>query len=463
MSTQSVGPVGVPINITGLGSGLDTNSIISALMGAARLPVTHLTNVQTTIQAQQTQLQNIKSSLQQLAFSASDLASPSLFKTAQGVTSSDPTRVSATSTTGAGIGGYQVNVTQLANSAHRGFTFTSPTADDVLTIDGHQTTVLAGATIQDFVQNINSDADATVYAAALDDGTVVLSDRTTGDGGAGFIQVADSGGMLTEQAALAKQGQNAAYSIDGVAATSTSNTVTNGIAGVTLSLNALTPSGPVTVNVAPPAASVSAIQAQVQSFITLYNSTIGSIQQQLSTKPVATPHTNGDLGTGTLYGDSNLTGLLNSMRRTIYTPDASLPTGMASLADIGVSTGAATSGASTSSSLAGNLKLDADALASAIQTNPAGVQKMLQSWSQSFQSIVHVDSQAGGTLDTRINGNNVQLSHLSDQISTMNEMLDRRQVALQAQFAQLEGILSANQTQSSWLASQSFGLTSNKN
>ena len=395
MSTQSVGPVGVPINITGLGSGLDTNSIINALMGVERLPVTHLSNVQTTLQAQQQQLQSIQSSLQQLSFSAADLALPSLFKTGQTVSTSDPTRITATTTTGAGVGGYQVNVTQLANSAHRTFTFTSPTSDDSLTIDGHQSTVTAGSSIQDFVQSINSDSDATVYAAALDDGTVVLSDRNTGDGGANFIQVADSGGTLAEQTALAKQGQNSAYSIDGVAGTSTSNVITNGIAGVTLNLGALTPTGPVTVNVAPPAASVSAIQSQLQSFVTLYNSTIGTIQQQLTTKPVANPQTAGDLGTGTLFGDNDLTSLLNNMRGTIYSPDPTLPNGMSSLADIGISTGAPTAGASTASSLAGNLTIDATKLSDAIQTNPAGVEKMLQTWSTSFQGIVNNESQAG--------------------------------------------------------------------
>jgi flagellar hook-associated protein 2 len=459
MSTQSVGPVGVPINITGLGSGLDTNSIISALMGVERLPVTHLSNVQTTLQAQQQQLQTIQSSLQQLSFSAADLALPSLFKTGQTVSTSDPTRITATTTTGAGVGGYQVNVTQLANSAHRTFTFTSPTSDDSLTIDGHQTTVAAGSSIQDFVQSINSDSNATVYAAALDAGTVVLSDRNTGDGGANFIQVADSGGTLAEQTALAKQGQNAAYTIDGVAGTSTSNVITNGIAGVTLNLGALTPTGPVTVNVAPPAASVSAIQSQLQSFVTLYNSTIGAIQQQLSTKPVANPQTTGDLGVGTLFGDNGLTGLLNNMRGTIYSPDTTLPSGISSLADIGISTGAPTAGASTASSLAGNLTIDATKLSDAIQTNPAGVEKLLQTWSTSFQGIVNNESQAGGTLDTRINGNNTELSTLSGQISTMNEMLNRRQVSLQAQFAQLEGVISANQSQTSWLARQSFSLT----
>ena len=54
------------------------------------------------------------------------LLDPTLFHTTQGVTSSDSTRVSARSSTGAGVGGYQVSVTQLANSAQRTFSYASP-------------------------------------------------------------------------------------------------------------------------------------------------------------------------------------------------------------------------------------------------------------------------------------------------------------------------------------------------
>ena len=120
--------------------------------------------------------------------------------------------------TGAGVGGYQVAVTQLANSAQRTFTYTPPASADTITIDGHSTQIAAGATIQDFVNAINQDSGATVYAAATDGSTVVLSDRATGDTGSNFIQVTDPGGALVEQTALAKEGKNAEFSVDGTPA-----------------------------------------------------------------------------------------------------------------------------------------------------------------------------------------------------------------------------------------------------
>ncbi len=234
MSTQPIvssGGSGAPINITGLSSGLNTTEIINALMAVQRLPVGQLTNQQTKLEAEQAQLRQVQSGLQQLAFSAADLSSPTLFQTSQTVTTSNPNQITALSTTGAGVGGYQVNVTQLANSAQRTFTFASPASADTVTIDGQEIAVKAGASIQELVNSINSDSNATVYAAALESGKVVLSSRVTGNTGEGFIAVSDPGGTLTEQAGTAKQGKNAEYTVDGVAGTSSSNTVTNAIAG----------------------------------------------------------------------------------------------------------------------------------------------------------------------------------------------------------------------------------------
>lgn len=458
MSTSSIGsPAGAPINITGLGSGLDTNSIISALLSVERLPVTHKSNQETTLNAQQAQLRSIQSTLQSLAFSAAELSSPSLFKSTQSVSSSEPTRVSATTSSGAGVGGHEVEVSQLANSAQRTFSFTSPASADTVTIDGHATEIAAGASIQAFVNSINSDSKATVYAAALENGSVVFSSRETGATGASFIQVSDPGGALVEQAGLAKEGKNAEYKVDGVAGSSKSNTIKDAIPGVTLSLNSLTPAGPVTVNVAAPAPSTSAITEQVQSFVKLYNSTITAIQGQLSTKPPSKPQNTAEFGTGTLFGDSDLENLLNNMRRGIYTPGAGLPSEMSSLANIGIGTGAPTSGGAFSqTAVSGQLTVNAAELTSALQSNPTGVKEMLQSWATSFQGIINTDAQPGGTLDARINGDSAQVSELSHQITAMNEMIALRQQQLQQQFTALESVMSENQSQATWLASQTF-------
>ena len=522
---------GAAEQITGLASGLNTDQIIQEEMSIYEQPVTNLQNQSTNLTAQNTALTNIQTQLQTLASDAQALGDPSLFNTSQAVTSSDTTRVQATSSTGAGVGGYQVSVSQLANSAQRTFAYTSPTSADTVSIDGQQVSVSAGESISSFVNAINSNSNLDVYAAATDSGTVVLSNRSTGDTGTNFIQVQDSGGTLNEdmasftytsptsadtvtingqqvsvsagesaanfvsainansslnvnasvnssgqvvlsnraggtggsvsvqdsggtltnQTSLAKEGQNALYSVDGVSGSSASNTVTGAIAGVSLTLAGVTTtSGPVTVDVGAPAASASNISSAVQTFITQYNSVISSIESALTTAP-----TSGTAGTGTLYQDPELQDLLTSMRSAMYTSGSGLPSGLANMLDIGVSTGATTgSGAESQSALAGDLTLDSTTLSNELSSNAVGVQNVLSKWADSFSTMVNDAADPGGTIDTRISGDTAEVTQLGNQISAMQATLTDKQNSLVQEYAQLESALSTNQSTSSWLTSQ---------
>jgi len=455
MSTGSVSTSGAsPISVTGLASGLDTSSIIQALLAAERQPITHLTNEQEKLAGTQTELQTLKSSLLNLRFAAEEFALPSVFEGVQSVNSSEPARIGATITGGAGVGGYQLEVTQLANSAQRTFAFASPAGEDTITIDGREYTIKAGATAKDLASRINADGKGTVYAAVQGTGTIVLSSRSTGANGGEFIKVTDPAEALTEKEGTAKEGRNAEYKLDGVAATSTSNTVTEAIAGVTLTFSALTSAGPVTIAVQPPAPNLKSIEAKLEAFVTAYNSTVEEVQKQLTTKPIEHAQKGSEMSVGALYADTGLSNLLSRMRQTMYEAIKGLPVEMASPLDLGVSTGAGTGGASSQSSLAGVLKIDTKALAKAVQENPSGAATMMQQWSFSFGKLIKDAAGPGGSLEARINGEESQIREMRQRVATMNEMLTVRQKALEQTYAQLETIISRNSTQASWLTSQ---------
>jgi len=459
MSSASVGTgPGSPINITGLASGLDTGSIIKALLNAERIPITQLTHQQEKLQGQASALASMQSSMRALSFAAFEFRLGTLFENSQAVSSSEPLRVSAATTTGAGVGGYEVEVSQLANSAQRTFTFTPPAGEDTVTVDGGEYKLKAGGTAKELASKINADSKATVYAAALDNETIVFSSRTTGATGGEFIKVADGSGALVEKAGTAKEGHDAQFLVDGVAGTSASNTVTNAIAGVTLTLNGLTASGAVTITVQPPGPSVSTIEAQVQSFVTLYNTTVEAIQKQLTTRPPANPQNAEELATGTLFGDTSLSSALNRMRQTMYEPLVGLSPEMSSPFDIGVSAGAPTGGSPSQASLQGLLKLDPAKLANAIAANPDGVKEMLKGWSKNLEEVANGVANAGGPLASRITSDEGQISELKVRINTMNEILAVRQKALVATYAKLEGIINKNSAQSSWLTQQTESL-----
>jgi flagellar hook-associated protein 2 len=471
MSTSSVSlnsTAGAPLSFSGLASGLNTTEIIAALMSAEREPVTHMTTQESKLQGEQSALQSVQTSLQSLSFEVSEFALPQLFESSQTVTSNEPARVSAAATTGAAVGGYEVEVTKLANAAQRTFAFTSPTEEDTITIasspegEGQEFKVKAGETAKELVSAINDDSKSSVFAAVLETGTIVLSSRATGNTGEEFINVTDPGGTLVEKPETAKEGRDAEYTVDGVAGKSASNTVTNAIAGVTLTLSGLTSGAPVTIDVQPPGPSASAVEAQVQSFIKLYNSTVEAIQQQLATKPLDKPSSSSEYATGTLFGDLELTGLLDSMRASMYEPINGLEAEMSSPYDIGVASGPATgssgSGNTSQASLEGLLTLDPTKLAEAVKTNPAGVEQMIQQWSKSLESTINAVSEAGGGLETRIDGDGAQVTQLQSQISSMNEILADREKALQETYAQLEAVISKNTAEDEFLAKQAESL-----
>jgi flagellar hook-associated protein 2 len=445
LNLSSLGSGG--LQVTGLASGLNTNQIIQEEMAIYQQPVTHLQNQQSGLTAMNKQLASIQSELQTLSSDALAVGDPTLFMTQQAVTSSDTTRVQASSATGAGVGGYQVAVSQLANSAQATYGFTSPASDDAITVNGSSYTIKAGESIQDFVDSINSDSSGSVYAAATTSGTVVFSSRQTGANSA--VAVSDTGGALSLKSS--KAGQDALFSVDGVNGSSSSNTVTNAIAGVTLSLTGVTTtSGPVTVNVGAPAPSSTNISNAINTFVTQYNKVISDIQTQLQQQPSSTDPTQ-----GTLYGDPELQDLLTQMRSMMYTAGSGLPTGAATMDDIGVSTGATTgSGAESQSALTGNLTLNATTLTNMLTSNPSGVKSILSSWSSNFVNTVDNAADPGGTISTRMAGDSSQISTLGNRITSMQSALTDKQNFLVQEFAQLESALSSNQSESSWLTSQ---------
>src|SRR5262249_26612695 len=113
------------ITLTGMASGLDTDSIISQLMAIEQNKVTAVQRRQTAITQHKTDLSNIKTKLDAVKTAAADLTSSSLWKPAQSTTSSDPTKVEAAVTAGAGIGGHTIQVNKLASSAQHGFSYTA--------------------------------------------------------------------------------------------------------------------------------------------------------------------------------------------------------------------------------------------------------------------------------------------------------------------------------------------------
>jgi flagellar hook-associated protein 2 len=444
------------IKVSGLVNGFKPEEIISSLMAVEKLPLKRMDEERTIQEDSESALRSVQSSLQQLTSSAEQIGFPTLFDQTQTASSSEPARVGASVSGGAAIGGYEVEVEQLASAAQRTFSFTSPTAAETITIEGHELQLSAGETLSEVANAINSDSESSVYAAAVGSETLVLSSRETGQD-ANFVEVGSPGGTLVEEAG-AKEGKNAEYKVDGIAGSSKSNTVSGAIAGVTLTLSAVTTTGPVTVDVSPPSANAAKIVEEVQAFVTQYNSTLGKLQSEVSAKPYSSLEDRALTGTGTLFGNVEIESLVSSMRTSVYTPISGLPAGMSNLADIGVTTGVA-NGAFSESSVDGQLTLEAGKLEEALKSDPEGVRKMLGGWTQSFKQNLETFSGPSGTIASQLTGDESQVTFMGQQITSLTETLELRQQSLETQYTALEVVLEKYNSQSSWLSSQIASLT----
>jgi flagellar hook-associated protein 2 len=454
-------------NISGLASGIDTNSIVSQLMTIERQPQVRLQQQQTVEAARQQALRDVNTRLSNLQDAIAGLRDVSTWADQQEVDSSDSSHVTATRTGGAAAGGYQIAVTQLARAAQmtQGTSATAASADGTLTIGVGTGTAInvaisSGDSIQTVADKINGSSDSQVYASVVN-GKLVLSGKVTGS--TNTISVTGSSaagfGFTQTQSPL-----DASYSIDGAGKTSSSNIVTDGLAGVTLTLKGVTAS-PVSVTVGAPGPDTDAIQSKIQAFVDQYNSTIDFIQGKLNEKPVANPQTDADRVKGVLYGDSGLEDLLSNLRSAISLPVAGRPSNLSMLSQVGVSTGAAVgSGALNQDSIAGKLTLDGTALSNALNTSFADVKALFTNASGSGDSLGMgqrlnnlVDSMTNastGILTARITDEQSTIDDLKRQSDDMTQRLNDKEAALRQQYTDMETALQQAQSQGQYLSSQ---------
>jgi flagellar hook-associated protein 2 len=463
MATTTSATSTSPMTLSGLSSGLDTDSIVTQLMAVERMPEKQMQVKKSQSQARQQLLQDFDTKLKALKDAAAALRDPGLWLPKQTVTSSDSTHVTATMTSGAGVGGTTIQVDRLASSQQRSYTYASSASDDTITfkdpvsgnVIGSPITIAAGSDANAAVAAINGSADSPVYAALVGTNQIYLSSKNTGAPGA--FTVDPSSTTMTGET-LVQQGLPALYSINGGAQQSSdSNTLTGAIPGLTLTLNAVTAAGsPVTVNVGAPGVDKDAVTSAVNSFVSSYNGILDWIRGKTQEKVVPNPQSAADYLQGVLHGDSMLISLQYQMRSMVSSTIGDvpgLPSTMNSLLALGISTGTTTGDATVSSdSVAGKLTLDSTKLTAALTSDPTSVKKLFSGingtggFGNDFAGIIDPVTTVNGVLDTRIQGETSTQTDLTDQISNMEDRLAIREKLLKQQFSAMEQAMSQSQS-----------------
>lgn len=348
------------VSSPGIGSGLNVNALVTSLMQPAQNKLTLLQSQQQGYQTTLSAFGALKSALSSFQSSLSSLSDPSQFLQLS-ADSSDKTVVTATAASGAQAGNFSVNVSQLAqaqslsaagvasttstigsgtptkltidfgtisggtlsNGTYSGASFTQNAAQQSLSV----TIDSSNNTLQGIANAINA-ANGGVQATIVNDGSsnpyrLVLTSTSTGQNMSMRISASNATGSGSPDSAIANllsydptgtqdmtqtaAAQNAQLTVNGLAVSSSTNTVSGAIQGVSLNL---LKAGAATVTTANNTAGVtSAVNGFVSAYNTL-NSAISSLTAYDSTGQ----------NTGALIGNPTVQLIQNQIRSVLDNP-----------------------------------------------------------------------------------------------------------------------------------------------
>jgi flagellar hook-associated protein 2 len=450
------------ISLGGMSSGLDTQSIIDQLIAVDRQPETRMKLKESAAEARKSVLTDVASRVRNLLTAAKALGSVTTWADTQSLDVSDSTKLTARRLSGAAPGGHEITVSTLARSEQRSYAFTP--GDATLQLGAStQVTLTASDDGQAAADKINAASGSPFYAVWVKDplgvaanDRLVLTRKETGY----FDQTAPDAVHVTGAAWTGTEtltdGVNATFTVDGgPPQSSKTNVVTSAIPGMQLTLKA---TGTTSVTVGVPGPDESAVKDKVQAFVDQYNSTVDFIRTQLTEKRVPNATSDTDARKGTLFGDTQLTGLLAQMR-SIMSDKTGIGGAIGSFGDIGVSTGIGSGGAASADAIAGKLTLDADKLTDALQNNRLDVKSFLTDTTSGISAkltklLDPVAASTTGLLDVRAKQAGDEASSIGDQITEMESRLTKKAERLRAQFTAMEQALAQSQSQGSWLSAQ---------
>ena len=212
------------ISFSGLGSGLDTDAIIRQLTDIERRPISLIQTRQARLQQQKGVIQQINSSLLQLAGTAEKLSDDDLFSIVK-VSSTDNGRVSVSGTNEAASGTFSVETLGLAQARSLS-TRSFATLDTALSLSGEfvvndksidVTAEDSLLDIRDTINDANSGVNAQILSVSGGDNRLILTADTVGSKGfdikdASSTDILESLGFTSSETAVKTAFANGARS-----------------------------------------------------------------------------------------------------------------------------------------------------------------------------------------------------------------------------------------------------------
>ena len=499
------------LRISGLASGMDTESIVKKLMDAERIPLNKIHQKRQWTEWQRDAFRDVNTQLLDFRTSMENLRLQSSFNKSK-VSSTDTTKIDVSISGSPSQSVYNITQatlykpgnpsslkigTNLANDTTQlgvgeGFSFTlngqAITLSDTDTIQSAITKINAVSS-QSHVSASYSSGDKAIVFSATDSTTTVSITGTTNTVNnpapnpiSNVLNIADGDGSAPTAAT------NGSITINGVSLTLTSNSFTYDGINYTLKSDI---NSALQIN---KTTDTDSIFNSIKTFVDKYNNVIKSLNDKIGEKKnrdyppllddqkAAMKDTDITLWenkakSGLLSNDSIISGLLNNMRTALYTTVSGVNTNVDLLKDIGITT-------STSYQDKGKLVLDEDKLKGMLNTNLDDVKALFTKtfdtgnindttannstksnnsglawriYDQLNASIKAITNKAGTTsiaADNSLLGKDLRT--IDDQILDWQDRLAQKEDRYWAQFNAMEQAIQKSNSQSGWLAQQ-FG------
>lgn len=432
--------------VSGIGSNIDTQSIVASLVAAERAPKqTQINNQTLKATTSLSSIGKIQAALDAFRGALDNMKTASSFSGLSG-SSADEKVATVTAGNGAAAGSFALTVTQLATASKISTKVFAGGASSVVNAGASATTlnikqgtntfavsVPAGATLQQVRDSINSQyANQGLSANILTDANgsrMVLTSTTTGVGS--DLTLTGDSGLETGTSVLAAP-QNALYKLDGLAMESKTNTIADAVSGVTLKLvgASVVPSGgtatPTTITVA---ASSAALKSSVKGFVDTYNALIKAANAETQ----VTTSADGTVTSGALTGDASLRSMLSAVRTEL---NAMSGTGqLKALSQFGVQTDQKTGLLSINDKL-----FDAAALTNAADINGifAGDNGLLARMKSATDSFAVSKT---GVFAARSASLSESLTDLKKQQDTLDARMASLQTSLSAKYTAMDSLV----------------------
>lgn len=413
------------------GSGIDVTALVDQIIYAESAQERAWQRQQLSLASDAVSLNALNSSVSALRDKALSLTDLSGVFSSQAAVSSQPGLLEATAKAGAAVGVHSVVIDHLATVsayytdpvasggtvlAHGSFDLAVGSSTKTITIDDTNDTL---AKLSAYINAHDYGVQASVVTDA-NGARLALASKTSG--APGDLAVSANTTSLTFRKSIT--GVNAGFTVDGVPLSSTTNTVTTAIPGVTLNLLAANPGQTITLTISHDTAG---IKQAITDFVSAYNSVVKSINRQFTT--------DGSGNAGSLAGNSALRSLQTSLLSDI-TYSIKDNGGIVNLASLGIEM-----------ENDGTLTVDNTKLDSALSGQFSNVEAFFQSAnSGSFGSNLSKDlagltSSTTGPLSLNLNENSASQKAIADQIDDFEDRLALRRQALTRQYSEVDTLL----------------------